>query len=413
MSFIDRLTVINAVDTRPMTKILQKVVRWQYFYLSLICAISVILHSIIITHPADLVFDESYYVVEARGIMAGFGPLLTEHPPLAKLFIIIGIRLFGDGPVGWRLFPVLFGTASIVLFYFICGSLKMSRKGQLIATFLFSFENLVFLQSGLAMLDVYSVTIMLGAFLLYIRNKYMAGGIAFGLSALAKLPSLLALPGIFIHWYFSRRGKVLPLMVMALSAVISFFVVLPIAYFALSHTMVSPIQLVQNLLVGTRSVTFATGLHPGAARPWEWLTGISGVYFYSYDPQYLSVITPTIWILIIPSTLYMLYKAVKGNEASLFAVSWFGSIMLLWTIMTLLTNRMTFLSYIYPGIGAICIGIAMALSDLWDYGKSMTTGIKHKVLVAIVPAFLVIHMALFLSLSPLFPLLTKWFPPIL
>ena len=57
------------------------------------------------------------------------------------------------------------------------------------------------------MLDVFYVTLMLAAFLLYVSKRYASAGIGIGLSALAKLDGVLGAPAIFVHWLFSRRQK--------------------------------------------------------------------------------------------------------------------------------------------------------------------------------------------------------------
>ena len=70
--------------------------RWQYLGLCLLVLITLILHFSIIMQPNELVFDEQYYVADAKSIIEGEGTLRPEHPPLGKLFVVSGIRLFGD-----------------------------------------------------------------------------------------------------------------------------------------------------------------------------------------------------------------------------------------------------------------------------------------------------------------------------
>ena len=53
--------------------------------------------------PDRIVFDEVYYVNDARdflefGVEQGF----VVHPPVGKLLIAFSIWLFGDTPFGWR-----------------------------------------------------------------------------------------------------------------------------------------------------------------------------------------------------------------------------------------------------------------------------------------------------------------------
>ena len=135
--------------------LLPKLTRWEYTPLCLLVLIVLIIHFSTIMQPSALIFDESYYVPAARSIIQGTGTDIIEHPPLGQLLIVSGISLFGDGPLGWRFFSVIFGAVSIVLFYLICRQLKMPRNTSFLATFLFSIENMSFILAGIAMLDVF------------------------------------------------------------------------------------------------------------------------------------------------------------------------------------------------------------------------------------------------------------------
>ena len=165
----------------------------------MILLVSMGLHFITIERPQALVFDEVHYVPEARSIIAGEGPT-NLHPPIAKLFIVSGIRLFGDNPFGWRFFSVIFGTISIALFYFICRKIGMSKTAQFLATFIFAFENLSFVMSGIGMLDVFMVTFMLGAFLLYLKKKDLSAGLFFSLNVLCKIIGIFSFFTIILDW---------------------------------------------------------------------------------------------------------------------------------------------------------------------------------------------------------------------
>ena len=134
-------------------------------------------------------------------------PALTapEHPPLGQLIIASGIKCFGDNPFGWRFFSVLFGIAGVAIFYLICLSLQMKAKYAFIAAFLLSFENLSFVQSGIAMLDVFSLTFMLGSLWLYLHGRYNLAGISAGLATLVKLSGILVLLLIVLQ-RFRQKG---------------------------------------------------------------------------------------------------------------------------------------------------------------------------------------------------------------
>jgi len=44
-------------------------------------------------------------------------PYETTHPPLGKIFIALGILVFGMVPFGWRIVGTLFGVAMVPVMY--------------------------------------------------------------------------------------------------------------------------------------------------------------------------------------------------------------------------------------------------------------------------------------------------------
>ena len=390
---------------------LSKFYRWQYFWLCVIVIATLIMHFSIITYPSDLILDEQHYVYDARSISENATDLRPEHPPLGKLIIVGGIEAFGDNPWGWRVFPILFGTAAIVLFYFLFRRLNMSPTASNIATFLLATENMTFVMNHVAMLDVFYVAFMMAAFLLYVCRKYIASGIAIGLSGLAKLYGALALPAVVIHWFFTRQGRSRWFALTILFAALSFVELMILFDFAITRqfsSLADPITRIKDMLSLSGSLTFANVVHPSASHPWEWVINYKTMAF-NYMPHYTAAISFTIWAMIIPTFGYMIYRAVKGSEAGLFGVAWFASTFLIWIPATLITNRVSYPYYFYPTIGAICLGLGMALSQLLDFYRSRRSGkLKMTALVAFI-AFLALHLISFLILSPFIPVdFAKW-----
>jgi predicted membrane-bound dolichyl-phosphate-mannose-protein mannosyltransferase len=104
-----------------------KFINWQYCGLFLIVLFSLVMHLSVITQPSDgYIFDETYYIKDAQNIIDLHTTDRPEHPPLSKLIIVGGIELFGDNPIGWRLPPILFGIANLILLFLICRQLKLS-----------------------------------------------------------------------------------------------------------------------------------------------------------------------------------------------------------------------------------------------------------------------------------------------
>jgi len=157
-----------------------------------------------VTAPEKLYFDEVHYVPAARQLLepAPTGPMLNPmHPPLAKELIALSIRTFGDGPLGWRFPAALFGALAVVAVY-LCGLTLFASWGPAVAAALLAFFNqMLFVQSRIATLDIFALALGLfgiAAFMHGFRKPrpqawFALAGLAFGLSAACKWSGLFAL----------------------------------------------------------------------------------------------------------------------------------------------------------------------------------------------------------------------------
>src|SRR3984893_2971086 len=157
-----------------------------------------------LTTPQSFVFDEVHYVPAARQMLEPVMPppmLNAMHPPLAKQMMALSIRRFGDVPLGWRYPGVLFGSLAIVAMY-LCGLALFAAQGPAIASALLAFFNqMLFVQSRIAMLDIFSLPFGLfgiAAFIHGFRKPrphlcFALAGLAFGLSAGCKWSGLFPL----------------------------------------------------------------------------------------------------------------------------------------------------------------------------------------------------------------------------
>jgi dolichyl-phosphate-mannose-protein mannosyltransferase len=157
-----------------------------------------------VTTPDKFYFDEVHYVPAARQMLEPdmSQPLLNPmHPPLAKQLIALSIRGFGDGPLGWRYPAVLFGSLSIVAIY-LCGLALFGARGPAIAAALIAFFNqMLFVQSRIAMLDIFALAFSLFAIAAFTRGfrqsrphlSFALAGTGFGLAAACKWSGLFPL----------------------------------------------------------------------------------------------------------------------------------------------------------------------------------------------------------------------------
>jgi dolichyl-phosphate-mannose-protein mannosyltransferase len=157
-----------------------------------------------VTTPEKFYFDEVHYVPAARQMLEPVMPtpmLNPMHPPLAKQMIALSIRTFGDGPLGWRYPGVLFGSLAIVAMY-LCGLALFARAGPAVASALLAFFNqMVFVQSRIAMLDIFALAFGLFAIAAFMHGFrkprphlwFALAGLAFGFSMACKWSGLFGL----------------------------------------------------------------------------------------------------------------------------------------------------------------------------------------------------------------------------
>ncbi len=361
--------------------------------------IVLVLHLIIIEQVVENIFDEKHYVPEAKAIIDREELDNLEHPPLGKIFIAAGIDIFGDNPFGWRIFSVLFGVAAIILFYLICQKLTANKYIPLIATFIFAFENQSFIQSSMAMLDVYSLTLLLASFWLYLRGNYLSSGIVLALCALAKLTGIFGAAVIILHWFFIRRTERWTILKFLITAPLAFFVLMPLLDYIAMGELIYPWDRIEFMRDNLSTLTFSDSDHEALSRPWEWITS-TGTQWFWYDPTYQSNPNWNLWVFIIPAICYALYGAIKRNSLCLFALLWFASTYLSWIAMYFITDRIMFRFYFYPTVGAICLIVGFVLYRIWVVSSKRENVMAKWALRVPVISFLITHLVLFILMSP-------------
>jgi dolichyl-phosphate-mannose--protein O-mannosyl transferase len=109
--------------------------------------------------PSILYFDEVHYIPAAREWLAfletGAGHFRNrEHPPLAKELIAIGMALFGDNPLGWRIVPWLSGVIAFFAAIRALWHASHDRFATAIFGVLLATGFPLFIHARIAMLDV-------------------------------------------------------------------------------------------------------------------------------------------------------------------------------------------------------------------------------------------------------------------
>jgi predicted membrane-bound dolichyl-phosphate-mannose-protein mannosyltransferase len=388
---------------------LARLAAWEYAPMCLLLLVVLGLHLDTIYHIKGLVFDENYYVPAAHSILAGEGSDIAGHPPLGQLLISWGFWIFGSGPLGWRIASVVFSLIGVAFFYLICRQLNISKGVSLLATCLLGVESMSFFMGSIAMLDVFCLTFMLAAFWAYLKKIPLLAGLMLVLAALAKLNGWLALAVMLLHWLLTQRRDIKQAVILTAASLASFLIILPLLDLIIWQQWLNPFERIGDMLAYTGGITFADwntapmGAVP--SRPWEWLGRMVYMQALAFDSaklewyvQSLLVISPAVWILIIPSILYMAYRAFKRSRAALFVTAWFSGTYLVWLLLSPITDRLSYVFYFYPSIGAVCIGIALGLVALQGYRPQSHW--LRKLLPLLTPLYLLTSLAVFVAFCP-------------
>lgn len=164
----------------------------------------------------EMYFDEIYHARTAFEHLHGFAPYENTHPPLGKVFIMLGVALFGMNPFGWRIIGTLFGIAMLPLLYVFAKRLFRNTKTASIACGLFALDGMHFVQTRIATIDVYGVFFIIAMCYFMFRywqmNFYTDGlkktfvplglcGVMFGLGVASKWIGLYAGAGLAVAFF--------------------------------------------------------------------------------------------------------------------------------------------------------------------------------------------------------------------
>ena len=177
--------------------------------------------------PHAVIFDETYYVPDAYGILRfgvehnyiatrnaliargdphffSAGGEFVVHPPAGKLFIAGGEWVFGLTPFGWRFSVAVVGSLSILILARTARRMTRSTLLGCVAGLLLALDGLEFVMCRTALLDIFVMFWVLAAFacLVVDRDRTRAR-----LAAAATRGSSTSPPRLGIRWWLvARRG---------------------------------------------------------------------------------------------------------------------------------------------------------------------------------------------------------------
>ena len=272
-------------------------------------------------------FDEGYHVRSAFEHIENIWPYELTHPPLGKIIISLGIRLFGLTPFGWRFMGTLCGVLMLPFMYLF---LKKLFGGFIIpccGTLIFTFDFMHYVQTRIATIDSYGVFFILLMYLFFwmylcaprgegsSRREWLPylalSGLSFGLGAASKWICLYGGAGLALIWLIDRVHRGVTLCRSGKSRAYAketlenvlwcllFFVLIPAVIYYLSYypygcakglngiSMFFKREYLDLVLENQRfMLTYHVGVHephPYASRWYEWILDIRPILFYMND----------------------------------------------------------------------------------------------------------------------------------
>jgi len=305
--------------------------------------------------------------------------------------IALSMWLIGNNEYGFRLPSVLLGTLSILVFYLLLKRVSGDKLLALIATFLFSFDNLVFVHSRIATLDIFVLFFMILGFHWYFGRKMILSGVAFALSTLCKIGGLYGILAVGVYHVgkalFAKKGDSEQQSLMQRLGdlerlVIAYGVSFVGLLFVMDRLWVgypSPIEHITFILNYTRALVapFPTGIQ---SNPWQWLLNqvqipylkvdvnkiVDGTVVGTYTRIHFNgAMNPLTIYLTLPTVLYQTYLYfTRRQDISLLAIAWFAGTYLPFIPMALMWNRIMYLFYFLNTVPSVCIAItSMALDQ--------------------------------------------------
>jgi len=145
----------------------------------LVTVLAAALRLIGLDDPKGRMFDEVYYAKDSFDLLRygveldkeGTGPGFVVHPPLGKWLIALGQGALGNSEMGWRISAAVAGTLSVLVLCRVARRLTGSTLLGCTAGLLLALDGLHFVQSRIAMLDIFLMLFVLAAFACLVADR--------------------------------------------------------------------------------------------------------------------------------------------------------------------------------------------------------------------------------------------------
>ena len=287
------------------------------------------------TYYDEAYFDEIYHPRTAWEHIRGIEPYEISHPPLGKLIMGIGIRLFGMTPFGWRFMGTLFGVGMLPLLYVFLKNLFGRTSIATCGTILLAADFMHLTQTRLATIDTYAFFFILLMYWFMYRYLTLPAGTPFrkcalplflsglfwGIGAASKWTVIYGCTGLVVLYFIGLYQKVRdwpaeqPGRVKWVFQILGFsvlvFAVIPAAIYTLSYLPYAMAEGDTSLtgLIGAMwenqkyMLSYHSGVtdsHPYSSRWYQWLFDIRPILYYmdndvaGYTTRFAAFVNPVV-----------------------------------------------------------------------------------------------------------------------
>ena len=269
-----------------------------------------------ISYMNSAYFDEIYHPRTAYEHIRGVEPYEISHPPLGKLIMGVGIRLFGMTPFGWRFMGTLFGVGMLPLLYLFLKNLFGRTSIATCGTILLAADFMHLTQTRLATIDTYAFFFILLMYYFLYRYLILPAGTPFracalplflsglfwGIGAASKWTVIYGCTGLVVLYFIGfwqklrdwpeeqRRGRVAwAFQILGWSVLV--FALIPAVIYTLSYLPYAAASgdlslgnLVKEMWENQKyMLSYHSGVtdsHPYSSRWYQWLLDIRPILYY-------------------------------------------------------------------------------------------------------------------------------------
>lgn len=354
-----------------------------------------------LTTPSAPFFDEVHYLPAARALLDLSAALNMEHPPLGKQALALGMLLFGDNPLGWRVMPFAFGMLALFAAMRAMWFASQSRAASLLTGLFLITGFPLLVQARIAMLDIMMagfVALALWMCAAALRQPERArwrlavAGLALGAAMASKWNAipLAMLPGMAFlvarvwqaKWRFVSATRHWPVPGISLWEAALWLGLLPLATYAASYwpfllfaeVSGNPSGLIALHLQMLDLQTQLLAPHPYESVWWQWASNSRGIWYLYEEVDgaqrgVLLVGNPISALAMLPALVWCGWAALKNRRGDC------GALVALYLVslgLWILAPKPTQFYYHYLlahsfGMAALALGV----ERLWQRGERL------------------------------------------